>query len=245
MEWPPFPVNLARASELFSEAGHPAHPSSLSRFIKARQFPTKPGYRGAVLVDAEKLFAAFTADYSRQVMSGQASGASPAPAPTPAAASSAERLPGDDGGPRTQAPAVDPNNPKLRAAHLDVQSKELDLAQRLAKVAPVEEFAAASAEAMAELAAAFAQELSATADRLLLALDAPHHKLGPVRQELKTLVNHGRRNFAARMAKAFAGATDKNETLALERLQELALYALQLREGEGAEDAARVAELLD
>jgi hypothetical protein len=171
-EWPEELVDITTAAALFTRAGKPVDRTNLGRFIATRNFPVKQDGRRRI-VNAKDLFEAYTTDFSRQVMAGESG--------------------------RSTAPAAKPN-PKMREAELKAQSLELDLAERLRRVVPADEVAAALAEAIAQLRAAHAQATVDQADMLLQELGLPAHKLAVLRNGLKRFGRVGQEKFAQAIA---------------------------------------------
>jgi hypothetical protein len=207
-EWPEELVDITTAAALFTRAGKPVDRTNLGRFIATRNFPVKQDGRRR-LVNARELFDAYRTDFSRQVMSGESTGAAPA----------------------------SKSNPKLREAELRAQSLELDLAERLRKVVPVEEVASAQAEAIAQLRAAYAQAVSDQAEALLIELALPAHKLATIKAGLKRFARIGQEKFAQALAPLISAQGDivDSARIRLDRITELAVNLLAENGSESVE----------
>lgn len=206
---------------MFTAAGHPINQSSLSRWIADRAFPVTQ--RGkAKQVDPNALFELWANDFSRLNMSGQG---------TTIAALAPSRTAPDSAGGRSSPPAGAnlPSNPKLRAAELDVQNRELDLAMRLGRAVPAEEMVTANAVAVAELRAAFSQAVQEEADRLLAELHLPAQRRGDVRAALKRFARVGQEKFARRLATRARDA-ESPEPADLALLEKAVAFVLELME---------------
>lgn len=218
--WPENAVDLAEAAALFTRAGKAVHRSSLSRFVKDKRFPFTLGPKGAKLVDAKALFDAYTGDFTRAVMSGEASAAPQIPAaPTRAATTPPD---GDE-----------PVNPKFRQAELKVIEAELDLAERLNQTVPVDEVTAAAGEAIATLRSAQAEARADTVSRLLQLFGRPESDARLVRDVLKQHDRIGQEKFAAVWA-AFLTPDGAKDTAAREKLARAEAIAVNMSsQGEG------------
>jgi hypothetical protein len=174
--WPTEKVDLDEAARLITAAGKRVSRSSVSRFVKSRDFPHEiSGQRK--LVNAKDLFEAFTADFTRQVMAGEAGAAQTISAPT------APKVAGRD-------------DPKYRAAQLNVIEAELNLAARLEQTVPVAEVAAAVAESIAVLSSKLAEARADAAGRLIQSLKLPEHAARTIREELKRSDREAQQAFA-------------------------------------------------
>lgn len=233
-EFPVELVNLTRCAELFTMAGKPVDRTNLGRFIIDRNFPFVEDGREK-LVDARALWATWSNDYSRQVMSGETTkplpdGAADAPPGEAGAAAGGDDgpLPPSSAGPSTQA-ARDRFDPKREEAAVKLTHSRLDLAQRLKQLVPASEVSAAQAEAIAELDAAAAQAVGDAADRILQKMGAPSSKIAELRAELKRFIREAREKFADRLAHT-ARALNEPDSQARRRLDRLVEFDQQLRE---------------
>lgn len=160
-EWPET-CDLATCAKLFRDAGLVKDPSSLSRYIADKNFPSTKEGRSR-FVSPKALFIAFGGDYTRRKMSGDAF--APVPqlpqaAPTPA--------------PPPQTPRRDPiDDPRLERDRVSLQQKQIELARELGRLVPIAEVAATAAESWAEFRACIGELARDHADALVLALHLP------------------------------------------------------------------------
>lgn len=218
-DWPKL-CTLADCSRLFAEEGLQVHRSNISRFVTSRGIQKTAGK-----VDPNALFDAMKADYSREVMAGRT--AAPASAPSPP--------PGDDD------PLVR-DDPKRELTRIQVQQAQLKLDAELANTAPIEEVAAAIAEALADLRSTGLRLARDEAARLLADVGAPAHKIGVVIAALKRYLNALQEAFAASAA-GILEPSSTPETPARARLDALVALDLDLRgKGEGHEPDPALAE---
>ena len=234
--WPTEPVTLAEAARLFAAAGRPVDRSNLSRYVASRNvaYVQKGRFK---LVDARALFDLYTEDYGRKLMAGETQNA--APSPPGAAAPAGPTLPADAAGGREglTSPAGAPEDrpedrrdPKREETELKVQARRIALARELGQVVPVEEVEAATAEAIADLRAAYAQALRDVADAMAVELGLPANRVAALRVALKRYARLGQEAFAARMAAAVKGDAETAEN-ARARLIQLAGHSIRLRGG--------------
>lgn len=231
-EWPQL-CSIADAARLFAAENVKVDRSNLSRFIVSRAIPTTQRGRDR-LVDPNVLFDRYTKDFSRSVMAGQGgtplAPLTPAPPLPPPPAQAAPTAP----------PAYDP---KRHVAELNAQKLELELAEQLGRTVTAEEAAAAMAEAIAELRAAFARKARDEAARALTELGLGGHMKGVLVAAFKRFATHGQEAFAAKAAELLE-ASSTPDAPARARLDRLVAYDLVLR-GEAEEDAAEREPALD
>lgn len=220
-------VSIARCAELLTLADDKIDRSALSRYCDTHGL--KLGSRGrAVLVDFETVRDHRRSNYTREVMSGQASSAAPAqvqPAPAPAPTNV------------TPLPARDDPQRELKQVQLrDALRKE---AADEGLTTPTAEVDAGAADAIAALRAAFAQAATEQADLVAAELHLPSEQVRPLRAALKRFARLGQERFAQVIARTIADANEP-ETEAYRRLTVLTAHAIRLRaDRKGASDRAR------
>jgi hypothetical protein len=226
LEWPEEPVDLTTAAKLFVLAGKQVDRTNLGRFVASRNFPVITQGRRQ-LVQAKLLFDVYCNDFSRKVMAGETgsvregAGLAPRSSGAPGGGVAAAPVAGGGLGQR------DRSNPKLRESELKAQALELDLAERLRKVVPIEEVAAAQAEAIAQLRAAFSQAIADHADIMLPELGLPAHRSGALRLGLKRFALIGQGKFAEAVTPLIALPEEVTGAARI-RLDRLATIALEL-----------------
>lgn len=218
-EWPSEKVDLARAAELITAAGKPVSRSSLSRFLKNKDFPhVLDGHRK--LVDAKALNDAYLGDFTRETMAGE-NGLAAKPRKTAA-------VPASSG---------DQHSDPRRAYHAaQTERLTLELAEKKRELIPASEAAAAVAQSVANLRASLHEALNDTADALVHALGLPAHRHPLVVKHLKDMIHGAQMKFAATFEPLVAAQTPAGMSPA-EYLDDLAAYAAQLSRG-GAEAPA-------
>lgn len=205
-------VSIARCAELLTAVKDRIDRSALSRYCDSHGL--KRGQQGrAVLVDFEEVREHRSANYTREVMSGQTSGLPLEVASRPAATVTAI-----------------PSREDLTRGLKEVQLRQAlrEEAEAEGQLTVTAEVDAGAADAIAALRASFAQVAGECAEKAAADLHLPSEAIRPLRSHFRTFARLGQERFAQTLA---ASLSDANEpgTEAHARLIALTAHALRLR----------------
>lgn len=210
-------VSIARCAELLTAAGDTIERSALSRYCDAHGL--KVGRQGrATLVDFEAVREHRSSNYTREVMSGQASAESPRPV-------------------ATVTPLPTRDDPQRGLKEVQLRNALRDEAERDGLLTPTGEVDAGAADAIAAMRAAFAQAASEAADKLAADLHLPADQVRTIRSHMKRFARVGQERFAQVVSATIADANEPTAE-AYARLSILTAHAIRLRARPQAIDAA-------
>lgn len=221
-------ITLAAAARYLADHGVARERSSLLRFVETRPHLIRSWRNAAAktgpLVNGAELLAAYSADYTRQLHSGEATGARDPATPRPAndGAPSAPRPPPDA--------AEDPAKQKIRE---DVRKRRRENEIAEGQLAPVSEIYAVLADIVPEIQQAFARIRQKHAEKLAADLRQPDLAV-TISAALQDFEAAALNRLAARMAERAAGA----DAAALARFLRLTELAAELQAAPAPQAAA-------
>lgn len=190
-------VSITDCVNYFAEKGVTVNRATISRCVKKHGL--SEGTRGRQkLVDPARVYQVYTADYQRQIMSGEASGAKQRPEPAPAQRTPVAAAPEDE-----TAPLPGPGT-KVRTAAEDEKAEKVRALRRTnaeaeAMLIPTSEVAAAMASAVAEQRTVWTRRLREFIEKQASALDLDTAQALSLKAAVKEFLAAGQNAFAAEL----------------------------------------------
>lgn len=205
-------VSITDCVDYFAEKGVTVNRATISRCVKKHGL--SEGTRGRQkLVDPDKVYRIYTADYQRQIMAGEASGAKQRRDPAPAQRTPAADLPEDDSAPvpgpgsRQRSAAEDEKAEKVRA--LRRQNAEAE-----GQLMPTSEVAAAMASAVAEQRTVWTRRLREFTEKQAAAFDLDVAQALALKAAVKEFLAAGQNAFAAELRELLEARADDTSAVA-------------------------------